>query len=1373
MSPPGRFRSLRSAQNARSGGTALAVALVLLSPAFLVIPSAGAASAPTQGSPPSLPQVPPPQGTPSAFSSFRPAGPAGASMPVLLSVAIPLRNLPLLSSLVKESSDPHSAGYRHFLTYAQAGQEFLPTPAQFQSVEGWLTSRGFTIESSSLDSMIVASGTAGLVDRYLGQSVQLFTNGTYSYYEATGASELPGAYSFVSNATGLMMRPDYAILKGASPGYTPSSNVTFTEGGQATTLLRGVYNSTGLLARGDNGTGYTIGLLDFYGYSLIGQELALYDSTYGIPAPPSFTVTPIGPYNPNLGTPTGWDGEIDLDVQVSHAMAPGANIVLYAANGALPLSAAIAAVVQDDKANVVSQSFGLPEWEYYEAGPTSYLFNSVFVDDYYMLGSAMGITFLASSGDGGGSGFSAGPLGGAEYPSTSPYVTALGGASTYISTMANGSTSVEQTAWSNTGYAPYFANEGGGGGGVSVLEPAPWWQSSLKVPASFPGGRMVPDLSLDASGNPATFVIYHGSPTPIGGTSEASPLFAGLLTLVMGAKSGSLGLINPTLYALAGNASTYAEAFNPVTFGYTIPWVAKQGYNLATGWGTPNVGEIAGLYGRAGPPSSLGVEVGVSNAGALNFTDFTPGQTIDVAASIAAPGGGPVTAGHFTASLETLGGTTPPVQLALNSTCGTGTPSGDCWTGSIPVGNESGIADVLVSGSGGGASGEGFATTFVGYLANFIQPVGPYPWTFLPGLQTSVSISDLFGRVPALKDAAVEFQSYSILSNGYQLEQEDLLNYSSATGDYGATITANLTSGPTALVAQGPVAGYLPFVSGISLLGTTVYPQLVAEPGSVAPGQSITIVASVTAPENIYLTTSLATGSVLGTTIAEGANVTASLVSPSGAVVATASLPEQTCTQAVRVCGASLTLINGALPVPSNATSGLYTVLLSASYNDETTGFLYTGSYFGQVYVASGASSPVVTVGPSTLFEGQTATIRANITYPSGGEVTNGVYTAFVYPSSAQGDYSSLMHSGYEAFALIPLQYNATLGLWAGSVTMPSPYNSSSASTNANAEYYGGPYDAYVSGLSYDGVPTSSDLSAQQAFYVQPYVWTADTTITDPQQTSRLALSNVTIDAGSAPVDLSDDYFVGNDTVSGSDVTISSSTVTGSLLLEGGQATLSGVSGGAVVANGEYVSLEHSALSSLELGPGATASIDAASSSLSITPALPAVTVSSPLSNASYTGTFDAKVLVTGSGVTEVSVLLDGQRLPSLVGSNLTGRAISIPINTSSMPDGTHVLTVTALQADLLSSTASVSFVTGNHLAAVDSGLANATSRLASADLTIASLSQSLKTADGSVSSLQNTVSGMAYLVYFAAAVAVVAVVLAAFALRGRAPWKY
>ena len=221
-----------------------------------------------------------------------------------------------------------------------------------------------------------------------------------------------------------------------------------------------------------------------------------------------------------------------------------------------------------------------------------------------MLGSAMGMTFLASSGDGGGSGFSAGPEGGAEYPSSSPFVTALGGTSTYISTTASGALSFNQTAWSNIGFVPYFVNEGGSGGGVSMLEPTPWYQSSLKVPASFPDGRMVPDLSLDASGTPGIFIILPRLALSTGGTSEASPLFAGLLTLLMGAEKGSLGLRQPALYtSWHGNSSTYQKAFTPITFGYTIPWVSSFGYNLATGWGAPNIGEIAGLYGSVGSSS--------------------------------------------------------------------------------------------------------------------------------------------------------------------------------------------------------------------------------------------------------------------------------------------------------------------------------------------------------------------------------------------------------------------------------------------------------------------------------------------------------------------------------------------------------------------------------------------------------------------------------------------------------------------------------------------------------------------------------------------------------------------------------------------------
>jgi len=949
------------------------LSLLLLLPSFFVLAPATATGAPAPGAAPAaLPQSTSSSGV-NSLTSYKAAGPADPNMPVLVSVVIPLRNIGALSSIVKESSDPNSADYRHFLTYSQVQQEFLPTQQEYQSVVNYLTSSGFTIEFTALNSTISVLGTAAMVSKYLGQGVEMYTNGTYSYYATTGASTLSGAYSYGSNSTGLLMRPDFVKSAAAASGAIPDQNVTFTEGGQDTKLLQTVYNSTGLLAQGINGKGYTVGLLDFFGSPFAQQDLATFDQTYGYPTPPSFKVSPIGLYNPNLGVAFGWDGEIDLDIQVSHAMAPGANIILYAANGALPLSTAIAAIVQDGRANVVSQSFGIPEWDYYEAGPLPYLFNSLFADDYYMLGSAMGMSFLTSSGDGGGSGESAGPMDGIQYPAASPFNTVLGGTATYITTGPGGSVvSFNQTAWSNIGFVPYFVNLGGGGGGVSTLEPTPWYQSSLPVPASFPDGRMVPDLSLDASGTPGTFIIIHGSPSATGGTSESSPLFAGLLTLLMGVQKGGLGLVNPTLYKLAENPKTYTTAFDPITFGYTIPWTAKFGYNLATGWGAPNIGEIARLYGSAGGPSTLNVNVQVVNPGKDNFTDFIPGQKMGIVASVTTPLGTLVTSGTFTATVQTLGGVSAPVTLAYSATQ-------RAWTGVFVVGNQSGVAFVNVAGSdGSGNAGQGFAPTFVGFLANFVEPLAPYPWTYLPSLLTAISITDLFGNLPILPNGGfpstmpVAFQSYSILGNTYKAAGTALLNFSSANDDYEGQLKANFPSGPMALVTQGPVVGYLPYVSGIGLLGSDIYPQVVAEPGSVAPGQSLTIVASLTAPENVYNSLSYATGQTLGTTIPEGASVSATLVSPTGFKVETVNLAEQACSQALKVCGNGITDINGYLTIPRTATPGLYTVMLNAGYNDESSGYNFTGSYFGQIYVSSGASLPKVSIGPSTLLRERT-----------------------------------------------------------------------------------------------------------------------------------------------------------------------------------------------------------------------------------------------------------------------------------------------------------------------------------------------------------------------------------------------------------------
>ncbi len=234
---------------------------------------------------------------------------------------------------------------------------------------------------------------------------------------------------------------------------------------------------------------------------------------------------------------------------------------------------------------------------------------------------------------------------------------------------------------------------------------------------------------------------------------------------------------------------------------------------------------------------------------------------------------------------------------------------------------------------------------------------------------------------------------------------------------------------------------------------------------------------------------------------------------------------------------------------------------------------------------------------------------------------------------------------------------------------------------------------------------------------------------------------------------------MGNNAISGRNVTIASSTVNGTLNLEGGQATLTGVLGGSVVATDTKVVLEHSTLSSLELGTGATASMDPASSSLNITPQLPVLTISAPGANSSYTGNIQAQVTVSGSGVASLTFLLDGRTLPSLSGGNLTGPQVTYPLDTASMPDGTHTLTVTAVQSDLLTSSASVSFQTHNQLAAV-------TNDLSAANQTIRSLSGSLQTANGDISQLRNTVNALSYGFYLAVAIAFFAVALAVYSLR-------
>ncbi|HME18699.1 MAG TPA: protease pro-enzyme activation domain-containing protein, partial [Nitrososphaerales archaeon] len=614
-----------------------------------------------------------------AFPGFRVTGFAPDSLPVTVSIAIPLRNLGLLSSLVKQVSDPASPMFRHFLTQQQLADDFYPT-AKFDQLIQYLSTTGLQVQSTALDSAVVVHGTAAQVEKAFGTELKVYSNGTASYYMSTSQSFM-GGYLLASNATSLVFRPAVHDLG------TGGANVTFTEGAFSPKLLQRVYNASSLYSLGFNGSGKTIGILDFYGSPSIASDLKAFDKRFGFPDA-NFSIIPIGPYDPNLGAYTSWSTEISIDVEMSHAMAPGAAVDLYVGNGASTLSDAISKIVKDDKVNTLSQSFTDQDWVYNYYGPGFFDLNALMPDQYYMLGALKGITFTASTGDTGGTGDTSGIEGQLGYPSDSPFVTAVGGTQTYFA----GSKFV-QTGWSDLGFVPNGINYGGSTGGVSILEPKPWYQSAQSTPGSLPSGRMNPDLSLQSGVDPATEIVDSGQVIGEGGTSEASPLMAGLVALLDSSVNASVGLINPFLYSVGNNSTTYTEGYTPVTFGYTVPWVAAKGYNLVTGWGAPNIGEMSKLYQDAQSRPGLNVTVELYPGNYSSGLEYISGDLLRFNATIM-DGSISVSSGSFAADLVTL---TNVTQIPLRYDA-----SGGVWTGSLRIQNQSGIAYVEVQGSSGG-----------------------------------------------------------------------------------------------------------------------------------------------------------------------------------------------------------------------------------------------------------------------------------------------------------------------------------------------------------------------------------------------------------------------------------------------------------------------------------------------------------------------------------------------------------------------------------------------------------------------------------------------------------------------------------------------
>jgi subtilase family serine protease len=560
-------------------------------------------------------------------------GPEDESAQISVIVWLNLNGKAALDTMVEGMYDRSSANYHQFMTVKQLDDQFAPTAQQVGVVRDFLTSHNLQVTSTGPNNhFLVARGRVGDAQTAFNTRInRMMVNGRMHRVNASKPTVSGPAAPLVASVQGLSdlryrtnVKPSINLATGAPrAGVLPSAvgadglffsaqclrppeaqvfkvQGTLTEAiysgnrygaditnttkpnlppcGYDAAEMQTAYGLNALYARGLNGTGQTIVIVDAFGSNSIVNDANLFSQLNGLPAltPSNFKiVTPLGPVTctPTNGCISGnWQFETTLDVEWAHAIAPGANIVLVLSPDDLltSLDGANFAAVQNQYGNVLSNSFGLPEIVLQELDPAELAAENAISE----FAAALGIAHNVSTGDSGDNlvvdqsfGIDAVSPGA---NADSPFATGVGGTSTFLDKRKN----IElQTGWGlnvaavadvspNPPFIPplFLGFNGGAGGGTSTVYAKPAFQKRL--PGMF---RLEPDISMNADpftgnevivspdGNPAdgTFVEVFG------GTSLACPMFSAMWAIAnQAAGGGPIGQAAPVLYELPPGAIT-------------------------------------------------------------------------------------------------------------------------------------------------------------------------------------------------------------------------------------------------------------------------------------------------------------------------------------------------------------------------------------------------------------------------------------------------------------------------------------------------------------------------------------------------------------------------------------------------------------------------------------------------------------------------------------------------------------------------------------------------------------------------------------------------------------------------------------------------
>jgi len=371
-------------------------------------------------------------------------------------------------------------------------------------------------------------------------------------------------------------------------------SLAFMANCQTPQSMRTAYGLNPLIQKGFTGKGQTVVDIVSFGSPTLQKDIDAFDKQFGLPA---ITIQQISPLNEPPSDPyndrTGWAAETTLDVEIIHALAPGANIVVLISpvaetegTAGLPEFRQLLQYTLDHKlGNIVSQSWGASEITLKDATGQAEIQKW---DTLYKQATTQdGLTIFSSSGDNGATDYTDAAathlsvIATTSFPADDPWVTSVGG-----TTLNRNGTTFSEAAWNQSG------------GGFSSFFPTPAYQKTLpaSVQALSQNRRGVPDVSGNADPTTGLAMYENGSWSTAGGTSASAPMWAALGAIADQMAGHPLGFLNTALYQIEGSAR-YAQDFHDITIGnnsVTSGGVNVEGYNAVPGWdaitglGSPN-----------------------------------------------------------------------------------------------------------------------------------------------------------------------------------------------------------------------------------------------------------------------------------------------------------------------------------------------------------------------------------------------------------------------------------------------------------------------------------------------------------------------------------------------------------------------------------------------------------------------------------------------------------------------------------------------------------------------------------------------------------------------------------------------------------------